>query len=389
MSDINITTSEAQPLYFTIQGIFQAGLDGTDGKTVLNGSGVPSDGVGSDGDFYINTDTYEIYLKASGTWGSPTSLIGADGDPGLNGSDGADGKSVLNGSGVPANGLGTDGDFYIDTSTYEIYLKTAGVWGSPVSLVGADGADGQGVAIGGTTGQVLAKASNTDFDTEWVDQSGGGGSVGSFEVSTSFEFTTYSDFTSRIAGIVASAGLLSATATGGAITITTAGDVAGYWLLRSRPLGVLNGWNLFDNNPFLGATFRPNNNGNTSSHIGILLSTHFDKYSLQLSNNYKYAGFIQKGGVMYTVSNDGTGEEATDVSASWANNTEHIAYTECSATNVKFYIDGTLVATHSTKVPTGADDSSYQITMTADNNGEAVIAQSYFYSYSIGVKMNS
>ena len=40
---------------------------------------------------------------------------------------------------------------------------------------GADGAAGPGVATGGTTGQVLAKASNTDFDTEWIDQSAGGG----------------------------------------------------------------------------------------------------------------------------------------------------------------------------------------------------------------------
>lgn len=35
---------------------------------------------------------------------------------------------------------------------------------------GADGADGQGVSTGGTTGQVLAKASNTDYDTTWVNQ---------------------------------------------------------------------------------------------------------------------------------------------------------------------------------------------------------------------------
>lgn len=34
---------------------------------------------------------------------------------------------------------------------------------------------GTGVPTGGTTGQVLAKKSNTDFDTEWVDGSGGGG----------------------------------------------------------------------------------------------------------------------------------------------------------------------------------------------------------------------
>lgn len=40
---------------------------------------------------------------------------------------------------------------------------------------GADGAPGVGVASGGATGQVLAKKSNADYDTEWVDQSGGGG----------------------------------------------------------------------------------------------------------------------------------------------------------------------------------------------------------------------
>ena len=41
---------------------------------------------------------------------------------------------------------------------------------------GADGADGEGVPAGGTTGQVLKKASGTDYDTEWDDESGGGGS---------------------------------------------------------------------------------------------------------------------------------------------------------------------------------------------------------------------
>lgn len=34
-----------------------------------------------------------------------------------------------------------------------------------------------GVIPGGTTGQVLAKKSNTDNDLEWVNQSGGGGSI--------------------------------------------------------------------------------------------------------------------------------------------------------------------------------------------------------------------
>jgi hypothetical protein len=38
---------------------------------------------------------------------------------------------------------------------------------------GAPGAPGVGVPVGGTTGQVLAKNSNTNYDTEWVDVSGG------------------------------------------------------------------------------------------------------------------------------------------------------------------------------------------------------------------------
>ena len=35
---------------------------------------------------------------------------------------------------------------------------------------GAAGVPGQGVATGGTTGQVFTKASNTNYDTEWTDE---------------------------------------------------------------------------------------------------------------------------------------------------------------------------------------------------------------------------
>lgn len=38
---------------------------------------------------------------------------------------------------------------------------------------GATGDDGEGVPTGGTTGQVLAKNSGTDFDTEWITPSAG------------------------------------------------------------------------------------------------------------------------------------------------------------------------------------------------------------------------
>lgn len=44
----------------------------------------------------------------------------------------------------------------------------------PAGPTGPQGPTGQGVPTGGTTGQVLAKASGANYDTEWVDQSGGG-----------------------------------------------------------------------------------------------------------------------------------------------------------------------------------------------------------------------
>jgi hypothetical protein len=48
-----------------------------------------------------------------------------------------------------------------------------------VIIDGIVGPPGPGVPVGGTTGQVLAKASAADRDTEWVAQTGGGGAVAS------------------------------------------------------------------------------------------------------------------------------------------------------------------------------------------------------------------
>lgn len=42
---------------------------------------------------------------------------------------------------------------------------------------GPKGEDGLGVPAGGTTGQILAKASNADNDTEWIDAPSGGGAI--------------------------------------------------------------------------------------------------------------------------------------------------------------------------------------------------------------------
>ncbi|MCO6360500.1 tail fiber domain-containing protein [Roseivirga pacifica] len=161
------------------------GTDGVDGKSMLNGTGAPAPTLGNNGDFYIDTNTNNIYgPKAAGTWGAATSLIGpagadgtdgVDGIDGTNGTDGIDGKSMLNGTGAPATTLGIDGDIYFDTDANAVYgPKTAGAWGTATSLVGpagADGADGtdgiDGVdgssILSGTSNPVAANGTDGDF----------------------------------------------------------------------------------------------------------------------------------------------------------------------------------------------------------------------------------
>jgi hypothetical protein len=63
------------------------GGNGTNGSTVLNFTSTPSNSVGSDGDFYINTTTNTIFgPKAAGAWPvSGTALIGSQGVQGPSG----------------------------------------------------------------------------------------------------------------------------------------------------------------------------------------------------------------------------------------------------------------------------------------------------------------
>ncbi len=129
------------------------GEQGPQGNTILSGAGAPSFSLGSNGDFYIDTTAEAIYgPKTAGAWGSPTSLIGPAGATGAAGAGGADGSTILSGSGAPSGGTGADGDFYIDTATSNFYgPKTGGAWGSATSLIGPTGATGSVSAAAGLT----------------------------------------------------------------------------------------------------------------------------------------------------------------------------------------------------------------------------------------------
>ena len=136
------------------------GADGADGKTILSGAGAPGGGTGVDGDFYIDTTGWDIYgPKAAGAWGAGTSIIGPAGNDGNDGSDGADGKTILSGAGAPGGGTGVDGDFYIDTTGWDIYgPKAGGAWGAGTSIIGPAGNDGNDGADGADGKTILSGA---------------------------------------------------------------------------------------------------------------------------------------------------------------------------------------------------------------------------------------
>jgi hypothetical protein len=202
-----------------------ATLDGT----VLYGLGSPGTLAGNNNDTYIDTGSGIFYKKTGGNWGQVFSMqtgpAGAQGTKGDTGATGANGKSILSGPGNPSNlSTGTNGDFYINTSTYTLFgPKTGGNWGAGIALVPdvvndkadlayvdqqdvaeataradadtglqdqlndevtarangdaalADQIDSRGMPAGGTSGQILAKVDGDDYHAGWINPPAGGG----------------------------------------------------------------------------------------------------------------------------------------------------------------------------------------------------------------------
>jgi hypothetical protein len=96
---------------------------------------------------------------------------GSDGDNGLNGEDGTDGLSAYE-IWLNLGNSGTEQDFVDSLAGEDGPMGPAGSDGTN----GTNGTNGQGVVAGGTAGQVLAKIDATDYNTQWVNQSGGGDS---------------------------------------------------------------------------------------------------------------------------------------------------------------------------------------------------------------------
>lgn len=108
------------------------GPAGEDGSMILAGTGAPSSDTGSIGDYYLDSDNAELYgPKEESGWGTPLSLQGPPG------ADGEDGSQIHSGTSAPDAGMGQPGDYFLNTSTFDLYgPKTNSGWGTPINLKG-------------------------------------------------------------------------------------------------------------------------------------------------------------------------------------------------------------------------------------------------------------
>ncbi len=126
--------------------VFSAACSTGEYKLYVN-AGNPTASVGVAGDYYINNETYELFVKkGDNTWekvGNVDGLKGAKGDKGDDGAKGETGNGWLSGKGTPSNADGKVGDLYLDLNTGDVYVKNnSNDWVKESNLKGADGNDG-------------------------------------------------------------------------------------------------------------------------------------------------------------------------------------------------------------------------------------------------------
>ena len=159
--------------YQTWQGL--QGPKGDPGEPGPPGQGLTMKGpVATTGDLPATAPSNELWLVGAAapyhgwfyngvSWEDAGEIaIGPEGPPGQDGADGAAATiAVGTVSGLPAGSTPT----VTNTGTSAAAVFDFGI---PAGADGQTGPAGPGVAAGGTAGQVLTKASSTDYDTSWT-----------------------------------------------------------------------------------------------------------------------------------------------------------------------------------------------------------------------------
>ena len=148
-----------------------AGTPGAAGSVWREGSGAPSNALGVNGDYYLDGSTGNVYLKAAGAYSIVCNIQGPQGPTGATGTPGTPGSVWREGTGAPSNSLGVNGDYYLDGSTGNVYLKASGAYSVAANIQGPQGPTGATGATGaaGTPGSVWREGTGAPSNSLGVD----------------------------------------------------------------------------------------------------------------------------------------------------------------------------------------------------------------------------
>jgi hypothetical protein len=117
------------------------GPQGPPGSQIITGSASPTSSLGNNGDIYIQINTGDVYRKTGNTWNLIGNIKGPQGEPGQQGPTGQPGTNpeILFGTEDPDNGIGNNGDLYINTNTGQLFSKVNNNWVFRIFLKGERG----------------------------------------------------------------------------------------------------------------------------------------------------------------------------------------------------------------------------------------------------------
>ena len=159
-----------------------AGPPGAPGSVWRNGVGVPNNSLGANGDYYLDNNTGNVYLRASSAYSVTANILGPVGPQGPLGPQGVAGPvgpmgTIImwrTGTGAPANTLGADGDMYLDSAAGDVYQRASGTYSIVANIRGPQGVAGptgpQGIiADAPADGSYYSRRNNA-----WAPPPGGG-----------------------------------------------------------------------------------------------------------------------------------------------------------------------------------------------------------------------
>jgi len=207
----------------------------------------------SNGDVYKRVSgSWGVIGNITGPQGA-TGATGAAGSNGADGADGVDGATWYTGSGAPGGGTGVDGDLYFNTANGDVYVKASGSWGSAIAnITGPTGATGATVATGATgaagpntvttstttnmTGILAGDGANVkvatvpDFPTFNQNTTGNAGTATALATARAIFGISFNG-TADVAGIAVTSGMNMKGSTSGTVNILPAAAVTSYtWI---------------------------------------------------------------------------------------------------------------------------------------------------------------